>query len=73
MCKTCIVIQDFKLWTQTMISMFFVELPRSLNIPDTCICYIDDIVIPVSWSSIDARNNNLYIHILIGMALYIIK
>jgi hypothetical protein len=56
-----------------MISMFFVELPRSLNIPDTCICYIDDIVIPVSWSSIDARNNNLYIHILIGMALYIIK
>ena len=38
-----------------------VELPRSLNVPDNCICYIDDIVIPVSWSTIDARNINLYV------------
>ena len=38
-------------------SDFFIELPRSLNVPDNTICYINDIVIPVSWSTVDARNN----------------
>ncbi len=27
--------------------------------PDDCVCYIDDIFIPVSWSTVDARNNKL--------------
>ncbi len=44
-------------------SDFYVELPRALNIPDKCVCYIDDIVIPVSWTSIDARNQMLYLGI----------
>ena len=39
---------------------FFIELPRSLNVPDNTICYITDIVIPVSWHTVDARNNKLY-------------
>jgi transposase-like protein len=38
-----------------------IELPRSLNIPENCVCYIDDIVIPVSWSTVDGRNNKLYV------------
>ena len=41
-------------------SDFFIELPRSLNVPDNTICYITDIVIPVSWHTVDARNNKLY-------------
>ena len=42
-------------------SDFFIELPRSLNVPDNTICYITDIVIPVSWHTVDARNNKLYV------------
>jgi hypothetical protein len=45
---------------------FYVELPRALNIPDKCVCYIDDIVIPVSWTMIDERNSKLYIDYRVG-------
>jgi hypothetical protein len=34
----------------------------SLNVPDDCVCYIDDVVIPVSRSD-EARNNKLYLDI----------
>jgi hypothetical protein len=44
-------------------SDFYVELPRALNIPDKCVCYIDDIVIPVSWTTVDERNHNLYLYL----------
>ena len=42
-------------------SDFNVELPRSFNVPDGVVAHIDDIVIPVSWSTIDARNNTAYV------------
>ena len=42
-------------------SDFYVELPRSFNVPDGVVAHIDDIVIPVSWSTIDERNNTAYI------------
>ena len=44
-------------------SDFFIELPRTLNVPDNTICYITDVVIPVSWSTVDIRNNKLYIYL----------
>jgi hypothetical protein len=44
-------------------SDFLIELPRSLNVPEKCIWYSTDVVIPVSWSTIDARNNNLYMYL----------
>jgi hypothetical protein len=47
-------------------SDFFVELPLAVNIPDNCICYIDDIVLPVSWTMIDSRNNKLHLGYRIG-------
>ncbi len=47
-------------------SDFFVELPLAVNIPDKCICYVDDIVLPVSWTMIDDRNNQLYVAYRIG-------
>ena len=43
-------------------SDFFIELPRSLNVPEDTICYVTDIVIPVSWTTIGARNNQLYLY-----------
>jgi hypothetical protein len=42
-------------------SDFSIELPRTFNVPENCVCYIDDFVIPVSWSTIDGRNNKLYL------------
>ena len=42
-------------------SDFYVELPRSFNVPDGVVAHIDDIVIPVSWNVIDERNNTAYI------------
>lgn len=40
---------------------FSVELPRSFNVPDGVVAHIDDLVIPVSWSTIDERNHNCYV------------
>ena len=45
---------------------FSIELPRSFNVPDGVIAHIDDIVIPVSWSTVDARNNNCHIRLTYG-------
>ena len=41
-------------------SDFTIELPNTINIPEDTICYINDIVLPVSWTTIDERHNNLY-------------
>ena len=40
---------------------FNVELPRAFNVPDGVVAHIDDIVLPVSWSTIDERNNKAYV------------
>ena len=42
-------------------SDFNIELPRSFNVPDGVVAHIDDMVIPVSWSTIDERNNKGYV------------
>ena len=39
---------------------FIVELPKTFNVPEDVVCYINDIAIPVSWSTISSRNNKLY-------------
>ena len=41
-------------------SDFTIELPRTINIPDDTVAYINEIVLPVSWTTIDERNNKLY-------------
>ena len=43
---------------------FNIELPRTFNVPDGVVAYIDDVVIPISFSTVDDRNNNLYIKFL---------
>ena len=49
-------------------SDFNVELPRSFNVPDGVVAHIDDIVIPVSWTTIDERNKNCYVKLSCGEA-----
>lgn len=41
-------------------SDFFIDLPRQFNVPDNTVAYIDDIVIPVCWRTVDARNSSIY-------------
>ena len=45
-------------------SDFTIELPKTINIPEDTIAYINDIVLSVSWTTIDERNNKLYYSIL---------
>ena len=47
-------------------SDFSIELPRAFNVPDGVVAHIDDIVIPVSWPTIDARNNVIYTELTCG-------
>ena len=42
-------------------SDFNVELPRSFNVPDGVVAHIDDLVIPVSWRTVDDRNNQCHV------------
>ena len=44
-------------------SDFSIDLPRQFNIPDKTVCYVDDIILPVSWSTINKYNKLLYIYI----------
>ena len=32
------------------------ELVESIQLPDKCVWFVDDVVIPVSWYNIDERN-----------------
>ena len=41
-------------------SDFNVQLPRQFNVPENVVAYIDDIVIPVCWRTVDSRNSLLY-------------
>ena len=47
-------------------SDFTIELPRAFNVPDGVVAHIDDIVIPVSWPTIDKRSNVIYTELTCG-------
>jgi len=42
-------------------SDFEYEIPQSVSLPDNTICYLDNIVIPNAWKTIDENNNKLYV------------
>ena len=42
-------------------SEFKYELVESIQLPDKCVAFIDDVIIPVSWYNIDENNRYLYI------------
>ena len=42
-------------------AQFKFELKESVQLPDKCVCFVDDVIIPVSWYNIDENNRYLYI------------
>ena len=50
----------FKIEDSRSDSDFTIELPATINILEDTLCYINDIVLLVSWATIDERNNILY-------------
>ena len=40
-----------------------------MNIPDKCVCYVGDIVIPVSWTMVDDRNSKLRLSYKVGVSV----
>ena len=51
----------FETKDSTSKSEFKFEFKQSMQLPDNCVCYIDDIVIPHTWYSIEDFNNKLYV------------
>lgn len=45
-------------------SHFKYELAQSVALPDNCVCFIDDIIIPNSWYTIGERNYKLYTRVI---------
>ena len=42
-------------------SDFKYELSTSVALPENCVCFVDDVIIPNSWYTIDENNNRLYV------------
>jgi len=42
-------------------SDFYIDLPESISIPNDIVCFVDNVVIPNSWKTIDSYNNKLYV------------
>ena len=58
--KQIFIYTRFKTADSKSDSDFTIELPKTINIPDDTICCTNAIVLPVSWTTIDERNNKLY-------------
>ena len=42
-------------------SEFKYALVESIQLPDKCVCFVDDVIIPVSWYNIDESNQDFCI------------
>ena len=42
-------------------SDFKYELVESIQLPDTCVCFVDDVIILVPWYNIDENNTHIYV------------
>ena len=49
---------------------FTIQLPKTFNVPDDVVCYIDDITLPVSWATSSARNATLYFSVKFESSTY---
>ena len=59
-CKKIYIDTRFKTSDSKSDSDFTIEIPKTINLPDDTIAYINDIVLPMSWTTIDETNNKLY-------------
>ena len=57
--KIYIHIQDLKLATLNQTQTLLLNYQKATNIGEDTLCSINDIVLPVSWTTIDERNNKL--------------
>ena len=53
----------FKTLESNTDSEFTIQLPRTWTIPDDTVCYIDDVCIPVSWSTVGDKSNIIYVNV----------
>ena len=51
----------FKTKNSNSNSDFKFQLSQTVQLPDNCVCFFDDIIVPHSWWSIENYNNRLYI------------
>ena len=42
---------------------FRFDLKQCIDLPDNCVCYIDDVQIPHTWYSVEDYNNKLYMQV----------
>ena len=42
-------------------SEFKYELVESIELPDKCVMFVDDVIIPVSWYNVDENSKNIYV------------
>ena len=42
-------------------SDFYIDLPENISLPNETVCFVDNVVIPNSWKTVDAYNNKLYV------------
>ena len=42
-------------------SEFKFELKQTIQLPDNCVCYIDDIIIPHTWYTVEDFNTKCYV------------
>ena len=59
--RTVYIDSRFKTRDSKSSSDFKYELAESIELPDKCVCYVDDVIIPVSWYNIDENSKNIFI------------
>ena len=61
---------DSRLRSSGTHSAFDYSLNETFDTPEGCVAYIDNVVLPHSWSSVDNTNNWLYIAERVGSSSY---
>lgn len=59
---------DSRLRTSGSDSDFTYDLPRSIEVPDQTIAYVDSVLVPNVWTTLHENNNRLYVSETVGSA-----
>ena len=57
---------DSRMRTSGSDSDFTYDLPRSIEVPDNTIAYVDSILVPNVWTTLHENNNRLYVSETVG-------
>ena len=50
-------------------SDFKFQLTETVDLPDKCVCFIDDIIIPHAWHTVEYFNNKIYMRQILSSPL----